>query len=434
MDFSLKKLPGMALASVLALAIPLANCKKDDDDNSALALLALGASGCTLSSLGGDIEQSCTVGGVGQAVDLTESVYIKNGVTLTVLPGTTVRADAGEIIFVEQGGRLVADGTAANPIVFTSSKTAGSREPGDWDGILMIGKAPTSALGGTAQQTEGPTGSTVAYGTDNQPADSSGSLQYVRIEYAGRAFEPAKEYNGLSLYAVGSGTTFNHVQIHMPLDDGMEAWGGTWSGSYIVVTGWGDDAIDIDFGFKGSLNKVLVYSYPHALTTQGIASQDPGAFEVDGAGKAASGHNATLASVFTISNVTAIGQTTASANGLDAIRPRDCVVATFDGGVFLNFPAAYNIRAASGDCSAANPAVTLTDVSIEGAGFTNVGTVTVNGTPTTGVNPAGFITTFYADNGATGDTRPVFVTPNTNTAFDGEGSDWTAGWTNWEDS
>ncbi|MBO9641310.1 MAG: IPT/TIG domain-containing protein, partial [Siphonobacter aquaeclarae] len=148
-------------------------------------------------------------------------VYVKDGVTLTIQPGTIIKGatkdqdpaktDKGGTLIVQPGGKLMAEGTASQPIVFTSSKPAGSRNYGDWGGVVLIGKAPTNRPGATNFE-GGITGTT---GTYNVPTDNSGSLKYVRIEFGGIALSNTanSEINGLTLYGVGSGTTLDHIQV-----------------------------------------------------------------------------------------------------------------------------------------------------------------------------------------------------------------------------
>src|SRR5918998_694295 len=157
--------------------------------------------------------------------------YVKfgGGSTLTIQPGTTIVGDPatpGSSLWILRGSSIDAQGTAAAPIVFTSGKPAGSRAPGDWGGILIIGNGVINRT--PPVLTEGPQGFTEDYsgGTDN--ADNSGTLRYVRIEFAGYDVSngAGQELNSLSLYAVGSGTTLEFVEAMAGLDDSFEWWGG----------------------------------------------------------------------------------------------------------------------------------------------------------------------------------------------------------------
>ncbi len=178
-------------------------------------------------------------------------VYVKNGATLTIEAGTVIRGDKTNkaALIVEKGGKLIANGTVTEPIVFTSNQPAGGRGYGDWGGVILCGQAPINQIGGTAT-IEGGVGSTFG-GAD--PADNSGSLQYVRIEFAGIAFTPNNEINGLTFGGVGSGTTIDYVQVSYSGDDSYEWFGGTVNCKHLIAyRGW-DDEFDTDNGFSGMI-------------------------------------------------------------------------------------------------------------------------------------------------------------------------------------
>jgi hypothetical protein len=175
---------------------------------------------------------------------------VKPPATLTVEPGTLVVGDLATkgTLVVFQGARLVADGTRDAPIVFTTSTPAGMREKGGWGGVVLMGNAPINTPGGTGIAEGGEADWTYG-GTD--PDDDSGILRYVRIEWAGIEVTPDNELNGLSLYGIGRGTILDHVQVHMGKDDGIEFFGGTVDGKYLLVTGADDDSFDWDLGYSG---------------------------------------------------------------------------------------------------------------------------------------------------------------------------------------
>ena len=132
-------------------------------------------------------------------------VYVTEGATLTFEAGSLIQSDITEkgALIIERGGKLIADGKANNPIVFTSGKAVGQRAPGDWGGIILLGKAPTNRPLDPGPTIEGGVGRKYG-GTD--PNDESGILRYVRIEFAGIAAEPGSEINGLTMGGVGAGT------------------------------------------------------------------------------------------------------------------------------------------------------------------------------------------------------------------------------------
>lgn len=185
-----------------------------------------------------------------RAVDtniLRGAVFVADGATLTVEPGTTVYGEGATLgtLIVSRGGKLIADGTVDKPIVFTCDKPVGSRARGQWGGLIINGRAPINA--GAEALGEGDTG---AYGGAN-PADNSGTLRYVRVEYAGVEFSPDNELNGIAFQGVGSGTTVDHVQVHFNQDDGVEFFGGTVNAKHLLVTGARDDSFDWTFGWSG---------------------------------------------------------------------------------------------------------------------------------------------------------------------------------------
>jgi len=185
-------------------------------------------------------------------------VYVVDGVTLTIEPGTVIRGDKANkgALIVEKGAKLVANGTADQPIVFTSNQASGSRSYGDWGGVILCGKATVNKVD---PQIEG--GPRSHYGgTDDQ--DNSGSLKYVRIEFPGIAFQPDKEINGLTFGAVGSGTTIDYVQVSYSGDDSYEWFGGAVTCKHMIAfRGWDDD-FDTDYGY-------------HGMVQFGVALRDP---------------------------------------------------------------------------------------------------------------------------------------------------------------
>ena len=219
----------------------------------------------------------------------TLSGYVKvgNGKTLTIQPGTTIVGDpnvAGSSLWILRGSKIDAQGTADAPIVFTSGRPAGQRKPGDWGGLIIIGNGEINRSGTVL--TEGPQGITEPYsgGTDN--ADNSGTLRYVRVEFAGYDVTSGagQELNSFSLYAVGSGTTLEYVQSLAGLDDAFEWWGGAVDGRYLVSYESGDDHFDWTEGYRGR-NQFLIAFQSTRLdpaANAGVLATDPEGFEADG--------------------------------------------------------------------------------------------------------------------------------------------------------
>jgi hypothetical protein len=177
-------------------------------------------------------------------------VYVVNGVTLTIEPGTIIMGDhtfTGSSLIVERGGKINAIGTPIQPIVFTSDMPAGSRSRGDWGGIILCGKAPINTSGGQSQIEGGPR----SYYGGSDPNDNSGTLQYVRIEFAGYPFQANKEINGLTFGGVGKGTTIDHIQVSYSNDDSYEWFGGNVDCKYLIAFRGFDDEFDTDYGYSG---------------------------------------------------------------------------------------------------------------------------------------------------------------------------------------
>ncbi|MFY7901131.1 MAG: hypothetical protein ACOVNY_13165 [Chitinophagaceae bacterium] len=177
-------------------------------------------------------------------------VYVTNNAQLIFEPGCVVVSDISEkgAIIVERGSKLIAEGTSTQPIVFTSGKAPGQRVPGDWGGIILLGKAPTNRPASPEPIVEG--GVNRSYG-GNDPADNSGVLRFVRIEFAGIAAEPGSEINGLTLAGVGNGTFIENVQVSYGNDDAYEFFGGTVNTKRLIAFATMDDDFDYDFGYVG---------------------------------------------------------------------------------------------------------------------------------------------------------------------------------------
>jgi hypothetical protein len=186
---------------------------------------------------------------------LRGAVFVREGATLNIQAGTRIVGEAGSVgtLIVERGGLINAVGTREQPIVFTSDQPIGQRSRGDWGGLILNGRAPLNLEGGEGVG-EADTG--VYGGTD--PNDSSGTLQYVRVEFAGTEFSPDNELNGIAFQGVGRGGVFDYIQVHMNKDDGVEFFGGTADIKHVVLTNIGDDSLDWTFGWTGRAQFVVV--------------------------------------------------------------------------------------------------------------------------------------------------------------------------------
>lgn len=261
-------------------------------------------------------------------------VLMAAGTTLTVPAGMTVKAapvGVNAYIAIQQGARIIANGTANNPIVFTSN--AATPSTGDWGGLVVCGSASinSTAIGSTETSTTEVGG--LSYG-GNTDEDDSGSLEYVRIEYAGGAIDGNSELNGLSLYAVGNGTNIDYVQIYQGSDDGVEFFGGTVNVSHLSVVGSEDDSVDWTEGYVGTLTDVYV---------EHTASHDK-AFECDGYNTDFSNAGGYF-SAPNITNVTIVGAN----DGGEAIRLRAGTQGIFTNVLISDFAEGFDLDGDSGD-------------------------------------------------------------------------------------
>jgi hypothetical protein len=171
---------------------------------------------------------------------------------------------------VARGGKLMAVGTADEPIIFTSIED--DIEPGEligpnldkddkglWGGVILLGKAPISVAGATEAQIEGvPAGETLGLYGGDVADDNSGTLQFVSIRHGGTVIEEGKEINGLTLGGVGSGTTISDIEVFANVDDGVEFFGGSVNVSNLLISYQGDDGIDVDQAYSGTVDGFLV--------------------------------------------------------------------------------------------------------------------------------------------------------------------------------
>jgi len=202
-------------------------------------------------------------------------VVVDEGVTLTIEPGTIIKAEDGQeanatTLIVDQGGKLIANGTADKPIIFTSvndqikvGEKKSTLKPGDagqWGGVILLGKAPISVAASSGKgYVEGiPAGLSYGEYGGTDAADNSGSLKYVSIRYSGTVVATNSEIQGLTLGGVGNGTTIENIEIFSNKDDGIEFFGGTVNVKNVIVYGQEDDGLDIDQAYAGTIDNALV--------------------------------------------------------------------------------------------------------------------------------------------------------------------------------
>lgn len=208
---------------------------------------------------------------------LTGTVWVNDGATLTIEPCTRVEAvkNSGDpaILVVTRGGKIVAEGTKDEPILFTSNQPIGSRAPGDWGGVIILGKAPNNQTTTPIIEGLSTSDNRKEYG-GTDPNDDSGVLKYVRIEYPGFELSTDNEVNGLTLGSVGKGTTLSYIEVNSSADDAFEWFGGTVDADHLVANNADDDMFDTDFGYTGNLS----YLFGRQILP---SEADPNGFESD---------------------------------------------------------------------------------------------------------------------------------------------------------
>ena len=272
----------IALTTIAALGF-LGACS-DDDNGITNPPPPAGEGAATLS---GSISGNRTLS-ADTTYTLSGFVQVASGATLKIEAGTRIVGDStvpGSSLWILRGAKIDAQGTADAPIVFTSAKAEGSRKPGDWGGIIIVGNG---LINRTANPifTEGPDNASQNYAGDTDNDDNSGILRYVRIEFAGFDVSNGggQELNSLSSYAVGRGTTYDYIQSLAGLDDSFEFFGGAVDARHLVSYEAGDDHFDWSEGYSGR-GQFLIALQTRVLqpvANAGTVSSDPRGFEGDG--------------------------------------------------------------------------------------------------------------------------------------------------------
>jgi len=336
---------------------------------------------------------------------LSGLVYMVNNATMTVQPGVTVKGDYTganvAALIITRGAKLIADGTQEKPIVFTSNSPV--PRSGDWGGIVLLGKASvntafTGTGGGTGiYQAEGGIDNSfgdglAGGGSSPNDADNSGILRYVRIEYAGYAYQPDKELNSLTMCAVGSGTIIDYVQVTYAKDDAFEWFGGTVNCKHLIAYKTQDDDFDTDNGFSGKVQFGIIL---RDSTIADISRSE--AFESD---NDASGsiNNPQTKAVF--SNITAIGPRATLANSgnslfLTAAQIRRNSGISIYNSIFLGWPSGLLIDSRNGRAVELN----INDSTVRFKNNIIAGCGPLSGTDVTSMNYIGTATTPWATSG-----------------------------------
>ncbi len=289
-----------------------------------------------------DITLDSAIGYVIQgAVFIGQDTGSANGsaASITIPAGTTLFGSGGEdFLVISRGSRIEATGTVNNPVVMTSIQDVqGSVDPindrGLWGGLIINGFAPqndcisATAIGGSAECEAAGEGGSGLYGGGN-PADNSGTLQFLQVRFAGNQINNDDELNGIAFQGVGNGTTCDHIQVHNNADDGIEFFGGTVNCSFIALTGNADDSLDYTDGWQGSAQFILV---------QHAENAGDRAFEFDNQGGNSGDRDALPRSNPTIANFTLIGAPNSANSDSDGILVRAGTAGRFCNGVVTGF-------------------------------------------------------------------------------------------------
>jgi hypothetical protein len=257
----MKHLSKITALFAVAFTLFLASCSSDDNDPGTPT------DPVEDTNLSGNIDSDRVLDPT-QAYTITGTVLVKDGATLTIPAGTVITSETGtdKYIAVEQGGSIDVQGTESLPVIMRSA----TGSPGDWGGLLLCGEAPTTEGVDAIAEVGG-----LVYGGNN-PGDSSGSINYLIIEGAGAQINAESQYNGLSLYSVGSGTSISNVAILNGADDGVEFFGGTVSVNNIYLENNEDDAVDWTEGWNGTVTNTYVLHTIDGFSTAVEADGDNG--------------------------------------------------------------------------------------------------------------------------------------------------------------
>lgn len=286
------------LLAILAVsALGFTGCSDDDDPSPIIG------GGDVITELNGNITEDAILDG--SSIKLTGMTIVRSGATLTIPAGTTITANGGGnsvYLLVERGAKIIADGTADSPIVFTSSV----QKSGSWGGLLINGAAPISHATGGANEAATEINVDIKFGGDNV-GDDSGILNYVKIEYSGAKIDDEAEHNGLTLNGVGNGTKINNIFIKDGADDGIEFFGGSVNINNLLVSNSEDDMFDFSQGYTGTVTNAYGIWEPSYVST----SSDPRGIEADGN---LDGDNpeAENQSAFTIKDMSIVNKSTAA--------------------------------------------------------------------------------------------------------------------------
>lgn len=406
------------LILIAAAALSLTACQHDSlaaDSSNSFDMKSTSAEYITASSLpvttvSGNITTNTTWSGV---IEIDGIVAVKDGATLTIQPGTFIKAkpnaigEGSGILVITKTGHINATGTESQPIIFTSYRLLDGNEDttavaGDFGGVVLLGDAPTNVP--TTTTVEGLSGADYQFGGSNS-THNAGIMKYVRIEFAGYDFVGANsgnEVNALTLAGVGSGTTIDHIQVSYGQDDSFEFFGGTVNATNLISFAAEDDNFDFDNGYTGTITCALSLADLNSSHTTSGGVSDTNGIELD---NNAGGTATALITHPVINNLTIIGTRTNSLlsspfsgpvyeNGIHIRRNGKL---TLNDAVVTGYPTGIRVEGAGSELSSAS-----TYSSVKVHGFTTA----VTGTGTAGIPAANLVVSATAD--AFGMSSPFF--------------------------
>ncbi|MDO7173514.1 hypothetical protein [Mariniflexile sp. AS56] len=252
----------LAIAAIVTLAFT--SCTDDNNPSTPKSTFEL-----KVDDLKGDINDGSVTLDPSQTYTLSGALVVRSGATLTIPAGTTIKTDVtvaetALYIAVERGATININGESNNPVVMTSGKA--DPKESDWGGLIICGDAKVNTGDNGTSEVGG-----LSYGGNNN-ADSSGKINFLRIEYTGSKFSPSKEFNGVSFFGVGSGTEVSNIYTYESGDDGIEFFGGAVNASNLVIINSYDDSLDFADGFQGTITNV----YISGITKAGIEGSNNG--------------------------------------------------------------------------------------------------------------------------------------------------------------
>lgn len=379
----------------------LTACQKDDlaDSSAPFEMKSTSAEYLTVSEfpvtpVSGDITSNTTWSGV---IEMNGVIRVKNGATLTILPGTFIKAKPNYdwaavkgVLVITKTGKINAAGTDSQPIVFTSYNLLDGNEdttaaPGDFGGVILLGDAPTNVPSTTSIEGLGLSGDYYFGGTN--PSHNAGTMKYVRIEFAGYDFIGANsgnEVNGLTLGGVGNGTTLDHIQVSYSLDDSFEFFGGTVNATNLVSFAPEDDNFDFDNGYTGNITCALSLGDYRSYHATSGGNSDSNGIELD---NNSTGTATSLITNPTINYITIIGaRNGAAGQGLvyeNGIHIRRNGRLTLNNAVVTGYPTGIRVEGTGSQLSATS---SLNSILVHGF------STSVTGTGTAGIPTANLLT------------------------------------------